>query len=369
MATNAIRGPGIYPPPNYQLLVGTTSVTVGNGPISLAAGEAYVLPPGQFIITPGPYTFIQVFDQVLNKFRHTSQTPNMPRYVASDGSNYRLVNLTGCAIGAFLTNCGSGYTSAPVVTASSGSSSWLAIVGGAINSTVTITTGGSYTYAPQLIISPPPIGGVQATAYCTISAGTINAVTVVDQGAGYTSVPTITVVPDPRETLAGGGVLTINATLAGSGAITALLNTNHGTALTSVPTFTFTGGGGSSAAATAVMCFTATGIGSITGGAAYGTSQPFGVMTLGGQVSGTAGSVVNPSIGNNLLVPRMANMSGTSTGGGAITATGFVVTDGGLFTAVPTAAIIPAGNSIPTTIGQATVTVGGVSDTSWIMCA
>ena len=63
------------------------------------------------------------------------------RFVDSDGQNYRLANLTGCPVGALMTNVGSGYTSAPTVAASAGSSAWTAVVGGAINSTVTVTTG------------------------------------------------------------------------------------------------------------------------------------------------------------------------------------------------------------------------------------
>lgn len=338
--------------------------------VQLAAGQSTLIPPGNFIVTPGPYSVIQFKDQITGIWRAFSQSPNTTRQVLSDGVNYRLANLTGCAIGATITNVGSGYTSAPTVTPSAGSSEWVAIVGGAINTSVTITTAGAgYDYAPTLIIEPPQNSqGVQATATCTVSAGAINAVTVVNQGAGYATAPSITIVPDPRDTsITTQAVLT--PALTGSGTITAILCTNHGTALTSVPTLTITGGGGASGAATVVMCFTATGITVVDGGAVYGNAQPFVVVTGDGKCAATPGAVTNPSVGNDLLVPRLANIRGTSTAGGAVTATGLRVIDGGLFSAVPIGACITAGATVPTTTATITVTVGGVSDLSLLQAA
>jgi hypothetical protein len=172
-------------------------------------------------------------------------------------------------------------------------------------------------------------------------------------------------VPDPREATATtpgpttAAVLTVNATLAGSGAVTAVVPTDHGLPQTSVITLSFSGGGGSSAAATVVGCYAATGFTVGAGGVAYGTSQPFGVLTTGGITSGSAGSVVNPAISTGLLWPRQANISGTSTSGGAITATGAVVNDAGLFQAVPNGLVIAGGSALATTVGQVTITIGG----------
>lgn len=335
----------------------------GFNELALTAGGVYVIPSGGYFVTPGPYTFVQATDPITGKWRSIAQTPNTGRFVQSDGVNVRLANLTGCALGAFITNEGSGYTSAPAVAASAGSSSWTAIVGGAVSGTVTITAAGtSYAYPPVLTIAAPPAGGVQATAICTISAGAINAVTVIDQGAGYTAIPIITVTNDPRDTAGSGGVLT--AALTGSGTITALLCTGHGTAVTAVPTLTFTGGGGSAAAATAVMCFTATGFTVGTAGAGYGNAQPFGIVLAGGKVSGTASATVNPTMDRNLLTPRLGNISGTTTAGGAVTATGALVNDGGLFSAVPSGLPLAGGSGLATTQAQVTVTVGGVTDVS-----
>jgi hypothetical protein len=191
----------------------------------------------------------------------------------------------------------------------------------------------------------------------------------VNQGAGYTSAPSITIVPDPRDTSVTTQAA-LTAALTGSGTITAILCTNHGTALTAVPTLTISGGGGASAAATVVMCFTATGITVADGGAVYGVSQPFVVVTADGKCAATAAAgSVSPSVGNDLLQPRLANIRGTSTAGGAVTATGLRVLDGGLFSAVPVGACITAGATVPTTTATITVTVGGVSDLSLLQAA
>jgi hypothetical protein len=374
MPVNALRGAGLGLPPTVQVVLPSGQpansagyATIGAGPITLAAGETMLIPPGTFDIQTGGYTFIQVLDPVSGIWRVLSQTPNVMRNIYSDGANMRLANLSGCAAGALITNVGSGYTSAPTVTPSAGSSTWTAIVGGAINSTVTITTAGAgYTHAPVLLVSAPPVGGVQATAYATVSAGAIATVVVVNQGAGYTAAPTITVLPDPRDTITTPAVLTVNATLTGSGTITGLLCTDHGTPLTAVPTLAFAGGGGSSAAATAVMCFAATGLTVGAGGAAYGNAQPFLVITGGGVTAGTPGAVVNPQLDTGLLIPRQANMTGVSTAGGAVTATGLVVNDAGLFQAVPTGFVIAGGTALATTVAQVTITVGGKVDTSLI---
>ena len=98
------------------------------------------------------------------------------RYIVADGTNWRLINRTGCPTAAVITNVGSGYTSAPTVTASAGGSLWKAIVGGAINTTVTVTTAGTYNYVPTIVFSAPPAGGINAT-------GTVEPEEVVDVGA------------------------------------------------------------------------------------------------------------------------------------------------------------------------------------------
>lgn len=345
----------------------TTKPLAGNNNFStLAAGQTYTVPGGQYYIDTGAYVQIQTKDPISGLWRELCGVgTDKITFVNSDGVNVRLANLTGCPIGSLITNVGSGYTSAPTVTASAGASAWTAIVGGAVNTTVTVNTAGSgYVYPPQVVFAAPPAGGIQATGTVTLSGATVGSVTVVNQGAGYTTAPAVTFINDPRDTTGTGAVAT--ATLTGSGTITAVICTDHGTPLTSVPTLSFSGGGGASAAATVVMCLTATGFTVGSGGTAYGNAQPFLVQAVGGVTAGTAGAVVNPQIGTSRLTPRMGVITGTSTAGGAIQATGSVIADGGLFQAVPVGIVTAGGSALATAVGQVTITVGGVSDTFMI---
>lgn len=333
--------------------------------IALAAGNSYIIPNGSWFVRLGPYTTIQEYDPVMNFWRAQGDDGNNwgsigggpMRYINSDGVNFRVANQTGCAVGALITNAGSGYTSAPTVTPSAGSSVWTAIVGGAVNTTVTITNGGtSYAYAPILVVEAPPLGaGFPATATCTISGGVINAVTVTNQGAGYTSAPRIFVVPDPRDTTGSGAILT--TTLTGSGTVTGLYVTDHGTAVTSIPTLSFSGGGGSSAAATVIMCWTLTAYTVVTAGTSY-VDAPL-ITGVGGFPS-TAAAYTNPATQRALVRERKASIR-AAIATGTITATGQVVDDGGIYAGVPTALIL-ANEGTGTTAAGVNFTVGGASD-------
>ena len=340
----------------------TTGPSFGFNKVPLQAGATWLIPSGTYQVTPGPYTQIQFRDPITNLWKSLAQTPNSSSIIGSDGYNWRLANLTGCAVGALVTDVGSDYTAAPTVTATAGASVWTAIVGGAI--TAAVGAGGTnYSYPPLLFVAAPPAGGIPATLTCTLSSGAINAVTAIDQGAGYNAAPKVLVINDPRDTTGSGGAIT--TTIAGAGEITAVVPINHGTPLSAVPTLSFSGGGGSDAAATVIMEFAATGFTVTTTGAVYGDEQPFLVITGGGIVPvAGAGAIVNPGVSTGLLTPRQANISGVSTSGGAITATGLVVNDGGLFQAIPTGFVLPGGDGLPTTTGAVTINVGGVTDVS-----
>jgi len=350
----------------------------GSNAIDLKAGQLMILPSGTYLISPGPYTSIMWLDPVTQIYRSVS-TPGdrIPMVIVADGGNYALANTTGCAVGAIVTTTGSGYTNGIGATATGlsfstngGAQTWVPVVGGAINSTVSVTAGGAnYTYPPILVFDAPPPGGIQATGYCTLSTGAVNAVTVVNQGGGYVTAPNITVINDLRDTTGSGAVLTVNATLASSGSLVALYPSNIGTPVTSVPTLTVSSG---SAAATPVMNFVVTGFTAAAGGAGYGNAQPFVVTTIGETLtalgttaaSGTSGSIADVG----LTRPRPARILGTSTSGGAITATGAVIIDAGFgIQGVPYGIVLAGGSGTVTTIGQATITVGSIaSDRSWV---
>jgi hypothetical protein len=373
MSLIGIGGSGIalpYPANNYGY-----APVGGTNKLALPAGGTWLVPSGTWIITTGQYTFLQALDPVTNTWFILAPDATFDT-INSDGANYRLANLTGTMIGAIVTNVGSAYTSAPVVTASAGGSTWTAIVGGAISQTVTIGTAGSnYTLAPTVLISAPPVGGVQATAYATLTAGAVSSITVVDQGAGYTAAPTITLVTNPSDpniasTLSPITVAKATCTLTGANTVTAVLCTYQGTPLTALPTLAFSGGGGSAAAATAIGVFTTTAA-ALTGtaGAAYNPSAPYYGTALGGYTTAAAGAVVNPSIGTKAFTPRPANFGVvTSTAGSAIANATFPINDGGLYqnaSAVSTL-VGPPNLTLVTTGVTFTTTFGGVSDISFI---
>ena len=351
------------------VIIGATGLNFSSAPteLTLAGAQAYLVPSGQYWAQLGPYSAVEWYDSNAGLWR-VQNAPGTSGYLVADGTNWRLINRTGCPVGALVTNNGSGYTSAPTVTASAGGSTWKAIVGGAINTTVTVTTAGAYNYVPNLLFSAPKSGGINASGYAVLTAGAISSVVVTNQGAGYSSAPTITIKADPRDTAAGGGVLTVNATLVLLTDIAAVVCTDPGTAaVTSTPTLSFTGGGGSSAAATVLMNYTVTGITVATAGVAYGNAQPFYVHS-GSGVSTAAAVNHNPAIENKVIFQRGFFGQGTSTAGGATSATGFVIADAGYgLQGVPSLFVEHSGTSAqPTTTAIITATVGETIDTCYL---
>jgi hypothetical protein len=198
-----------------------------------------------------------------------------------------------------------------------------------------------------------------------LTNGAVSGVTVIDQGAGYLSPPTLTFQNDPREgqnnVPVGSGAAAV-ATLTGAGTVTAVVCVDHGAAVTgtSVPTLSFSGGGGSSAAATALMCWSITAYTVTGGGTGYGGT----VMVSGtGGYPATAPAYANASIQANLVKGRAASIT-AALSGGAVTATGQVVNDGGIFAGLPTVYVQSFG--VVTTAATLSATMGGQTDTSLI---
>lgn len=331
---------------------------------ALQPGEVKLVPAGSFVGKLGPYTNYQVYDTITGIWRNVGDGGNTMR-IESDGINHRLANQGGCAVGALITNAGTGYTSSPTVTASSGSSVWSAIVGGAVNTSVTVTSGGTgYAYPPEVAFSAPPNPGIQATGYCTLSAGAVSTVTVTNQGAGYSAgAPTISFLNDPREGLNGvstGSNAAATAVLTGAGTITGLLCLDHGTPLTAVPTLAFSGGGGASAAATAIMCWSITGI-AFSGGAGYTVGASAFEMSYVPQLTAGTPIYTNPDTQTRLVRMRQAIIYVPTTATGAPTATGEVVIDGGIYQNVPTALKIANSGLYPTATTP-TLSMGGLND-------
>lgn len=364
-----VGGPGI----GLNLLNQTSNL------ITLQAGEIFTLPSGEFIIAPGPYTSLQWLDPVSGRWI-TSNAENsiQPQSVDSDGTNFRLANLTGCPVGANITAAGNGTSltngigsaaTGLTITVSSGASTWVPVVGGAVNPTVTITAGGSgYLYPPNIEFSPPPSGGVQASGYTLLNGATVSSVVVVNQGAGYTSAPSITVINDARDTVGVGAQFTVNSTLIGNTQLTALYPSNPGTALTAVPTLTFSPT--SAITATAVMNFTVTGLSGVGAQTGFGSAAA-SILCIGvganvtPNASRITAGIAGPIMDVGLTQERPAFLLVTGNSN-ALTTTASVIDGGVGFQTVPTAFIVPAGASTNTTAGVATFTVGGTTDTSFV---
>ena len=371
MSVIGIGGAGIplpYPASNYGY-----APFGGTNEVTLPAASSYIIPAGQWYIAPGIYTFIQALDPVTGVWVDIADNATYaPVVVNSDGQNFRLANLTGSIVGAIMTNNGSGYSasSPPTVTVSAGSSTWNAVVGGAVSATTVVSGGANYSRTPIVLFSAPPTGGVQATGYATLSSGAVSTITMINPGAGYTSAPTITIVPSAQEV---NNVTTATATcvITGSaGTVTALLCTNNGTALTSLPTLTISApSSGTTATATAIGCFTTTASATTgTAGAGYGTSLSYQVSVIGGYNTSTLATYNNPSVSTRIFNPRSANLGIlTSTSGGAVANATLPIIDGGLFqTATPSTVVVGNPISTPGTAVTFTNTFGGVTDTSFI---
>ena len=329
----------------------------------LQAGAAMLVPSGTWKLALGRYLKAQEYDPITTIWRDIGDDGPGDVYLQSDGANHRVANQTGCAIGAFITNGGSGYTSAPTVTPSAGTSIWTAVIGGAVNTTVTVGNGGSnYLYPPIVAFSVPPSPGVQATGYATISGGIVTTITMTDQGAGYVAAPTVSLLNDPRDTAGSGATATTSLTA--SGQVTAVLCTDHGNPVTgtTVPTLSFTGGGGANATAVVLMCWSIVAISVAAAGAGYtGGAGYVELQGLFGSYTSTT-TYTNPGTELGLLRFRPSRIYLPTGAGGTIatTASGFQFVDGGLYAGLPSVSpgIIGQGSNVITT-SSITFSMGG----------
>src|SRR5215469_2587467 len=96
-----IRGPGI------PLILDSPQNTGRGGVITLVSGGQYLIPQGDYLLTTGGQTVLQWYDPN-NGLWHGVAPPGSTTSITTDGGNYRLVNLSGVAVGANITNAGSG---------------------------------------------------------------------------------------------------------------------------------------------------------------------------------------------------------------------------------------------------------------------
>ena len=334
-------GQGIYPSPRGQASIA----------FDLQPGLARIIPQGTWQIDTGPYTCIQEFDPVQGQWQSpggdTGGQSGGPQYIVSDGVNYRVINLSGCIVGANVTTAGSSYVAATPPTVSftnSANAAATAIIGGAVSTTVTVTNAGTnYSYAPLVFLDSPPIGaGYQATATATLSGTGVGSVTINNQGAGYINVPNIYFVNDPRDTT-GFGASAV-ATLTGAGTVTQLIITNHGTpATTSQPTIAFSSG---SAAAFPIMVRSIGGISLTNAGSGY-TGNVL-IQGYGNGLTGSANVLTNPRWTTNLVRTRVGSLQAGVNAATSLTSAGVSLFDGGIYAgSSPTAFVL--GSLLPYT--------------------
>ena len=338
----------------------------------LTPGERYLPPAGQGVVTTGSQTILQWWDPTDTLWRNYAG-PETSNQISTDGTNFSLINLSGCVVGASITNAGSGGTNgigplqtgstvtfaAPAAGGALATAQAYPVVGGSVPAP-TVTQGGSGFVAPPIVCcDPPPPGGVQATFAATISAaGVITAVTQVNPGAGYLAPPVFYIIPtqqyyqgaprwpgdiaagfpgsvmfypapgliNPANTWPGspfqanivtgtaGALLTAGA-LTGSGTLTAIVMTSFGWGYTqaTIPAITFGGTALGAAAATAIMSLClATASVTVTGGA----------MTAGQGAETTLGLVAGTN-NNNTFVPRAGRGVATAAGAFSVEDAGF----------------------------------------------
>lgn len=222
---------------------------------SLVAAGTRLIPAGRWLISStATHTAVEWLDPVQQQWfvLFGNVSGGFACIIQSDGSNFRLANLTGAATSATVSAAGTGYTATPTVTPSSGNSTWQAVVGGAVGSSISIVGGGAnYTLPPHVYFSYPPAPGVPAQGHANLSGGAVSSITLDVAGAGYTTAPTIYIGADPADPNQQNGLITsasATCSLTGSGTVTAVLLLNFGESLNAAPTLTITGVGSSATA-------------------------------------------------------------------------------------------------------------------------
>ena len=296
---------------------GLFSLSNASNAVTLQGGQATVLPSGQYLVLPGKYTFFQFYDPVSLTWKNFQCPLNQqPFYISSDGYNFRLANMTGCCVGGIVTNggtantakngfwaAGSSSTTGVVCTTTTPTGGTAAtfncIVGGEINTSVTVNTGGSgYLVPPLVTFGPPPAGGLQATGYATLTSGAVSSVTVKNQGAGYTSAPPVTFTPcygDPGT----GATATATVATTNAGKLVAVTMANNGSLYTSVPTATVSGLAGSPAV-TPIMCFAVTTATTVSSA----TNRVANQLVYCAQLSAASNTTTNPDYTTGIFQVR-----------------------------------------------------------------
>jgi hypothetical protein len=323
---------------------------------------------GSFMLKMGPQCVLQWYDQNSGLWRITDSGPSShPLRVDSDGTNFRVVNISGTIQGINITNGGTGYVqgdmvtfSAPAAGTPSRTATGKMIIGGSL--TFAVTSGGTGYSNPAFFIQPPNVcGGTPGLclpaylASCTVTAGVISSPTGGYAGAGYVTAPTVTVVDmvPPGVTPGTGAVIT--ATVAGAGIWKGTVMTDYGAGYdgTHIPTLTFSTVGGASAAGTSLPSMA---LKSLTVGS---TNTGYSASVVIETSEGSGAAAIAP-INDEFVMPRPARATATQSGG--VVATPLIEDAGNGFQTVPLAKQVGNATADGSVNATFTAVVGGVNN-------
>ena len=263
------------------------NINEGGTRIDLPSGGVFVLPANQYLVATDASSVVQWWDPQGTNWQ-TLWGHSNGGDVTADGCNYRILNDTGViSTGAIANGTAAGLTNgigpitgvtAALSAAPAGGTTGTAyvIVGGSVAAPTVTQAGSGFTCAPVIVIDPPPVGGIQATAHATMTAGGIASIVMDNVGAGYIASPNFWILPqNPTYTGAPSGagqfaaapfpppgiVYPSNAApgnqnigpagaqltsiaLTGSGVITGFVRVNWGAGYTGTPTVALANSGG-----------------------------------------------------------------------------------------------------------------------------
>lgn len=339
---------------------------------SLLSGGIIYLPIGNFYIDCDTQTAVQFFDANTGLWRiFATGSPGQPITVQSDGSNYRVINLSGTISAAGSITAGTLYNqlnatvsfAAPAAGTPSYAATGTPIVGGSVS--FAVTSGGTGYSNPMFLVQSPTLCGatpglcIPATiSSATLTAGVISSPVVGFAGAGYLVAPIVTVVDAVPAGVTPGAGAVITATITNgtpaSGGITGVIMKNPGAGYdgTHIPTITFGGSTGSGASATSLPWMALKSI------------------TVGGTNTGyTAGAVLKTSLGNGTAeaniyddIPGAFEGSAIAVPAAGVLAAPVIEENGGGFQTVPL--VKQVGNATADGSVNATFTavVGGITN-------
>ncbi len=226
-----------------------------------------------------------------------------------------------------MTSGGAGYTVVPNVNFTGGGGTGAQAVAvlspAAVASVILSNTGGfGYTTAPAVTLSGG--GGTLAAATATLGAGGVRSITITNQGSGYKTAPTVLIGPPPVGGVQATATATVQAT--GQRRVTAITVTNPGSGYLTAPPVSFSGGGGTLAAATANLGYRVVGFTVNPGGSGY-TSAPSVAVAAPATSNCVPASLCTAATATSVLAPRSVASITVTNGGTGYSSAPTVVVD------------------------------------------